>query len=67
MQTVLDHYGRTPITAFIDGIAKEDTPQDATRTGKPPNPPAMAALSADCPLCRCGFWTGDHPLGRTLA
>src|SRR5215470_4266750 len=34
-------------------------PQNATRTGKPPNPPAMTALSAHYPLCtysRRQFW-----------
>jgi hypothetical protein len=67
MQTVLDQYlieyntkrphqgrgmnGRTPITAFIDGIRKEDPPVP-NPIQKPPNlRPARRLLSADYPLC----------------
>src|SRR5215469_15349505 len=67
MQTVLDQYlveynakrshqgrgmnGRTPITAFIDGIRRE-THHSQTRSRKPLNPcPPRRLLSADYPLC----------------
>jgi len=63
MQTVLDHYGRTPITAFIDGIAKEDTPrtrpEPESRLIRPPWRHCQPiALSVDAV-----FGPGTIPLG----
>ena len=67
MQTVLDQYlieyntkrphqgrgmnGHTPITAFIDGIRKENTPQPNSIQKAPNRRPERRLLSADYPLC----------------
>jgi hypothetical protein len=77
MQTILDQYlveyntkrphqgrgmnGRTPITAFIDGIRME-VPTIQARSPKPPNlRPPSRLLSADYHLCtRSSVTTFGH-------